>query len=95
VDSKYRDQAIGTGFGTAIRRFGGDISIALFGVVPVLMFLRSLRERVLWIQEAEGVKDMVRRVLRATLVTLLHLVALYFYYRLLWCIFSQHPGGFR
>jgi hypothetical protein len=45
-------------------------------VVPLFL---SLRDRVVWIREAENAKDAVRRVLRATLVTLSHLVALYLY----------------
>ena len=73
----------------------GDISIAIFVVVPLFWTLRALRDRVVWIREAENAKDAVLRVLRVTLVTLLHLVALYLYYRLLWWIVTQHPEGFR
>jgi hypothetical protein len=69
----------------------GDISIALWVVVPIFLSLRVLRDRIVWIREAEDAKDTVLRVVRATLVTLLHLGALYLYYRLLWWIFSQPP----
>jgi hypothetical protein len=73
----------------------GDISMAIFVVVPLFWSVRALRDRVVWIREAEDAKGTVRRALRATLVTLVHLAALYLYYRLLWWIATQHPEGFR
>ena len=73
----------------------GDISMAIFVVVPLFWSLQALCDRVVWIREAENAKDTVLRILRAMLVTLLHLIALYLYYRLLWWIATQHPEGFR
>jgi hypothetical protein len=47
----------------------GTISIALWVVVPIFLSLRVLRDRIVWIREAEYPKDTVLRVVRATLMT--------------------------
>ncbi len=58
-------------------------------VVPVVVFLRDLLDRVMWVREAQNIEDMVRRLLRETLVMLLYLIALYLYLWLTWWILTM------
>ena len=58
-------------------------------VVPVVVFLQDLRDRFMWVREAQNIKDMVRRLLRETLVMLLYLIALCLYLWLSWWILTM------
>ena len=58
-------------------------------VVPVVVFLHDLRDRFMWVREAQNIKDMVRRLLRETLVMLLYLIALCLYLWLTWWILTM------
>jgi hypothetical protein len=58
-------------------------------VVPVVVFLQDLRDRVIWVREAQNIKDMLRRLLRETLVMLLYLIALCLYLWLSWWILTM------
>ncbi len=58
-------------------------------VVPVVVFLQDLRDRVIWVREAENIKDMLRRLLRETLVMLLYLIVLCLYLWLTWWILTM------
>lgn len=62
-------------------------------MLPVLGFLESLRDRIIWVREAENIKDMIQRLLRATLAMLLYLVVLCLFLWLVWWIVSQLPAG--
>jgi hypothetical protein len=66
-----------------------DVILVSMLVVPLLGFLRELRDRVAWIREAENGKDAVRRLLRTTIVMLLYLITLCLYLSLTWWILSQ------
>jgi hypothetical protein len=51
------------------------VIVLVFLVVwPLLGLLRDLRYRVLWVREAQGGKEKLRRFLRSTVAILLHLV---------------------
>ncbi len=58
-------------------------------VVPVVVFLQDLRDRVIWVREAQNTQDMLRRLLRETLVMLLYLIALCLYLWLTWWILTM------
>ncbi len=58
-------------------------------VVPVVVFLQDVRDRVIWVREAQNIKDMLRRLLRETLVMLLYLIALCLYLWLTWWILTM------
>ncbi len=58
-------------------------------VVPVVVFLRDLLDRVMWVREAQNIEDMVRRLLRETLVMLLYLIVLCLYLWLTWWILTM------
>jgi hypothetical protein len=66
-----------------------DVIAVTMVVVPLLGLLREPRDRVVWIREAENGKDAVRRLLRATIVMLLYLIAFCLYLSLTWWILSQ------
>ena len=66
-----------------------DVILVVMTVVPVAVFLQDLRDRVIWVREAENNKDMVRRLLRETLVMLLYLIALCLYLWLAWWILTM------
>jgi hypothetical protein len=66
-----------------------DILLVVMSVVPVVVFLQDLRDRVKWVQEAENIKDMVRRLLRETFVMLLYLIVLCLYLWLTWWILTM------
>jgi hypothetical protein len=66
-----------------------DIMLVVMSVVPVVVFLQDLRDRVKWVQEAENIKDMVRRLLRETFVMLLYLIVLCLYLWLTWWILTM------
>ena len=66
-----------------------DVILVVMTVVPVGVFLQDLRDRVMWVREAQNIKDMVRRLLRDTLVMLLYLIALCLYLWLSWWILTM------
>jgi hypothetical protein len=66
-----------------------DVILVVMTVVPVVVFLWDLRERVIWVREAQNIKDMLRRLLRETLVMLLYLIALCLYLWLTWWILTM------
>ena len=65
-----------------------DVIAVTMVLVPVLVFLKDLRDRVAWVREAENGKEMLRRSLRQTVVMLLYLIALCLYLGLTWWILS-------
>jgi hypothetical protein len=73
----------------------GDVILVVMLVVPVVVFLQDLRDRVIWVREAENIKDMVRRLLRETLVMLLYLIALCLYLWLIWWILTMPLSEMR
>ncbi len=72
-----------------------DIVTASMVVVPLLVFLRDLRDRAMWVREADNAKEMVRRLVRETIVMLLYLIALCLYLALTWWILSQPLSEMR
>jgi hypothetical protein len=73
----------------------GDVILVVMLVVPMVVFLQDLRDRVIWVREAENIKDMVRRLLRETLVMLLYLIALCLYLWLIWWILTMPLSEMR
>jgi hypothetical protein len=65
-----------------------DVILVVMTVVPVV-FLQDLRDRVMWVREAQNIKVMVRRFLQETLVMLLYLIALCLYLWLSWWILTM------
>jgi hypothetical protein len=66
-----------------------DVVLVVMTVVPVVVFLQDLRDRVIWVREAQNTQDMLRRLLRETLVMLLYLIALCLYLWLTWWILTM------
>ncbi len=66
-----------------------DVILVVMTVVPVVVFLRDLLDRVMWVREAQNIEDMVRRLLRETLVMLLYLIVLCLYLWLTWWILTM------
>jgi hypothetical protein len=66
-----------------------NIVAASMVVVPLFVFLQDLRDRAMWVREADNAKEMVRRLVRETIVMLLYLIALCLYLALTWWILSQ------
>jgi hypothetical protein len=66
-----------------------DVILVVMTVVPVVVFLQDLRDRVIWVREAQNIKDTLRRLLRETLVMLLYLIALCLYLWLTWWILTM------
>ena len=53
-----------------------NIVAASMVVVPLFVFLLDLRDRAMWVREADNAKEMFRRLVRETIVMLLYLIAL-------------------
>jgi uncharacterized membrane protein len=66
-----------------------DVILVLIVVAVVLSFLQELRDRALWVREAENGKETLRRLLRSTIVLLLYLIFLCLFLSLTWWILSQ------
>ncbi len=66
-----------------------DVVLVLIVVAVVLSFLQQLRDRAMWVREAENAKETLRRLLRSTIVLLLYLVFLCLFLSLTWWILSQ------
>ena len=66
-----------------------DVVLVLIVVAVVLSFLQELRDRAMWVREAENAKETLRRLLRSTIVLLLYLVFLCLFLSLTWWILSQ------
>jgi quinol-cytochrome oxidoreductase complex cytochrome b subunit len=66
-----------------------DVILVLIIVAVVLSFLQELRDRALWVREAENGKETLRRLLRSTIVLLLYLIFLCLFLSLTWWILSQ------
>jgi glucose uptake protein GlcU len=66
-----------------------DVILVLIVVAVVLSFLQELRDRAMWVREAENAKETLRRLLRSTIVLLLYLIFLCLFLSLTWWILSQ------
>ena len=66
-----------------------DVTLVLITVAVVLSFLQELRDRALWVREAENAKETLRRLLRSTIVLLLYLIFLCLFLSLTWWILTQ------
>jgi hypothetical protein len=66
-----------------------DVILVLIVVAVVLSFLQELRDRAMWVREAENGKETLRRLLRSTIVLVLYLIFLCLFLSLTWWILSQ------
>jgi formate hydrogenlyase subunit 3/multisubunit Na+/H+ antiporter MnhD subunit len=66
-----------------------DVTLVLITVAVVLSFLQELRDRAIWVREAENAKETLRRLLRSTIVLLLYLIFLCLFLSLTWWILTQ------
>ena len=66
-----------------------DVILVLIVVAVVLSLLQELRDRAIWVREAENAKETLRRLLRSTIVLLLYLIFLCLFLSLTWWILTQ------